>query len=60
LEHTKLYIEKMHSIAAELAEHAHKIDVKLRSLCGSGFSAYTSSSLLAVCMLAKPYHLGVT
>jgi len=53
LDHTKSYIEKIHSIDAELAGHAHKLDVKLQSLCGSGFS------LFAVRMLAKPYHLGV-
>jgi len=53
LDHTKSYIEKIHSIDAEVAEHAHKLDVKLQSLCGSGFS------LFAVRMLAKPYHLGV-
>jgi len=54
LEHTKSYIEKIHSIDTELAGHARKLDVKLQSLCGSGFS------LFAVHMLAKPYHLGVS
>jgi len=44
---------KKYSIDAELAGHAHKLDVKLQRLCGSG------SSLIAVCMHAKPYHLGV-
>jgi len=29
---------KMHYIDAELAEHVHKLDVKLKSLGGSGFS----------------------
>jgi len=53
LEHTKSYIEKMQSIAAELAEHAHELDVELQNLCGSGFS------LFAVRMLAMPYHLRV-
>jgi len=38
----------MHSIDAKLARHAHKLNVKLHSLCGSGFS------LFAVRMLAKP------
>jgi len=38
---------------AELAGHAHKIDVKLQWLCGNSFS------LFAVRILAKPYHLGV-
>jgi len=37
LEHTKSYIEKIHSVDAELAGHACKLDVKLQSLCGSGF-----------------------
>ena len=41
------------AIDAEIAGHAHKLDMKLQSLCGSGFS------LFAVRMLAKPYHLGV-
>jgi len=31
----------------------HKLDVKLQSLCASGFS------LFAVRMLVKPYHFGV-
>jgi len=53
LEHTKSYIEKINYIDAELAGHAHKLDVKLQSLCGSGFS------LFAVRMFAEPYHLGV-
>ena len=53
MNHAKSYIEKIHSIDAELAGHAHKLDVKLLRLCGSGFSRF------AVRMLAKPYHLGV-
>jgi len=53
LDHTKRYVEKIHSIDAELAGHVHKLDVKLQSLCGSGFS------LFAVRMLAKPYHFGM-
>jgi len=53
LDHTKPYIEKIHSIDAELAGHVHILDVELQSLCGSGFS------LIAMRMLAKPYHLGV-
>jgi len=53
LKHTKSYFEKIHSVDAELAGHARKLDVKLQSLCGSGFS------LFAMRMLAKPYHLGV-
>jgi len=53
LEDTYSYIEKIHSIDAELAGHARKLDVKLQSLCESGFS------LFAVRMLAKPYYLGM-
>ena len=30
----------MHSIDDELAGHAHKLDVKQQSLCGSGFSLF--------------------
>jgi len=52
LDNTKPYIEKIHTIDAELAGHVHKLDVKLQ-LCRSGFS------LFAVHMLAKPYHFGV-
>ena len=52
LDHTKWYAEKIRSIDAERAEHVHKLDVKLQSLCVSGFS------LLAVRMLVKPYHFG--
>jgi len=32
LDHTKLYVEKMHYIDAELAGHVHKLDVKLQSV----------------------------
>ena len=53
LDHTKPYVEKMHYIDAELAGHVHKLDVKLQSLCGRGFS------LFAVRVLAKPYHFEV-
>jgi len=53
LKHTKPYVEKIHFIDVELAGHAHKLNVKLQSLGGSGFS------LFAVRMLAKPYHFGV-
>jgi len=53
LDHTKSYAEKIHSIDAELVEHAHKLDMKLHSLCGNGFS------LFALRMLAKPYRSGV-
>jgi len=41
------------AIDAELVWQADKLDVKLQSLCGNGFS------LFAVCILAKPYHFGV-
>jgi len=50
LDHTKPYVEKIHYIDAELAAHVHKLDVKLQSLCGSGFS------LFAVRTLGKSYH----
>jgi len=50
LDHTKPYIEKLQCIDAELAEHVHKLDVKLQSLCESGFS------LFAVRILAKSCH----
>ena len=43
----------IHYIDAELAGYAHKLDVKLQSLCGSCIS------LFAVRVLAKPYHCGV-
>ena len=41
---------KKYAIDAELAGHAHELDVKLQSLCESGFS------LFAVRILAKSYH----
>jgi len=53
LDHTKPCVEKIHYIVAEQAGHAHKLDVKLQSLCGSSFS------LFAVRILAKSYHFGV-
>jgi len=40
LEHTKLNVEKIHSTDAELAGHAHKLDMKLQKLCGCGFSLF--------------------
>jgi len=46
LDYSKLYVEKIHSINAELAGHAHKLDMILQRLCGSGFF------LFAVGMLA--------
>jgi len=51
LDHTKWYAGKVGSVDAELAGHVDKLDVKLQSLCASGFS------LFAVRMLVKPYHL---
>jgi len=48
LDHTKSFVEKVHSIDAELVGHAHKLGIKLQRLCGNGFS------LFAVRMLAKP------
>jgi len=53
LDHTKPYIERIHYMDAELAWHVHKLDMKLQSLCGSGFS------LFAACILAKLCHFGV-
>jgi len=54
LNHAKPNVEKIPCIDAELTGHVHKLDVKLQSLCGSGFS------LFVVRMLAKPYyHFGV-
>jgi len=41
------------AIDAELVGHADKLDMKLQSLCGNGFS------LFAVRILAKPYHFGM-
>jgi len=37
LDHTKSSVEKIHSIHAEPAGHAHKLDMKLQSLCGNVF-----------------------
>ena len=37
----------------ELARHAHKLDVKLQRLCGSGLF------LFVVRMFGKPYSYGV-
>jgi len=53
LDHTKRYVEKIHSVDTELARHAHKLDVKLQRLCGSGLF------LFVVRMFAKPYSFGV-
>jgi len=51
LSHARPYIEKIHYIDAELAEHVHKLDVKLQNLCGSSFS------LFVVRILAKALSL---
>jgi len=53
LERFKSYTEEIHSVDAELAGHARKLDMILQSLCGSSFS------LFAVRILVKLYHLGV-
>jgi len=53
LDYTKPHVEKFHYIGAELAEHVHKLDVKLQSLCGSGFS------LFGVSIPPTLYHFGV-
>jgi len=44
LDHTNPNVEKIHYIDAELTGHVLKLDVKLHSLCGSGFS------LLCACL----------
>ena len=49
LDHNKPYVEKMHYIDAELAGHVHKLDVKLQSLCGSGFSLFAVGILAKLC-----------
>jgi len=54
--HAAIWLQVVHhcyTVYAELAGHIQKLDVKLQSLCGSGFS------LFAVRMLAKHHHLGV-
>jgi len=51
LDRARPYIEKIHYIDAELAGHAHKLDVKLQNLCGNSFS------LFAVRILAKALSL---
>jgi len=53
LDHTKPYIERIDYMDSELTWHVHKLDMKLQSLCGSGFS------LFAACILAKLCHFGV-
>jgi len=37
LGHTKPYVKKIHFTDAELAGHAHKLDMKLHRFCGSAF-----------------------
>jgi len=54
LDHAKSYVEKIRYIDAELAGHVHKLDMKLQSLLGSGFS------LVGVRVHAKPYHWPTT
>jgi len=46
-------LQKIHYVDAELAGHVHKNEVKLQSLCLSGFS------LFPVRILSKAYHFGV-
>ena len=41
------------AVDAELAGHAHTLDMNLQSLCGDSFSLFTVS------MLSKPYRVGV-
>jgi len=48
LDHTKPYVEKIHSIDAELARHVHKLDVKKpQKLCGTGFSVFCAHACQA-------------
>jgi len=49
LDHTQPYIEKIHYIDAELSGHVHKLDVKLQSLCGGGFSLFAVGILAQLC-----------
>jgi len=51
LDHTKTYVEKIHYKDTELP--GHKLDVKMQSLCVSGFSLFT------VRVPAKSYHYGM-
>jgi len=37
LDHSKPYVEKIHHTDAELAGHAHKLDMKLQGSVGMGF-----------------------
>jgi len=52
LDHTKLYVEKMHYIDAELAGHVHKLDVKLQSV-------WVAFLCLLCVFLPKPCPFGV-
>jgi len=54
LDNTKAYVEKMHTVGAELTGHTHKFDIKLRKLFGSGFP------LNAVQKLTKCHHFDGT
>jgi len=48
LDHIKPYFAKINYIDAELAGQSHKLDVKLQSLCGSGFSVCCARSCQAL------------
>jgi len=43
----------MHSIDAELAGHAQKLDMKLQSLCGNGFSVCCAHACLALLLRSE-------
>jgi len=45
LEHVKPYIERIHSINAEPAGHAHNFDVTLQRLCGRTFLCLLGAGL---------------
>jgi len=53
LEHTKPYVEKIHSIDAELAGHAHKLDVKLQSSCVNVFSVCCAHACQALTLWSE-------
>jgi len=48
LDHTKTNVEKMHYIDVELAEHVHKLDVKLQFVSEWLFSVCCARSCQAV------------
>jgi len=53
LDHTKSYDEEIHSTGAELAEDAHKLHVKLQSLCGSSISVSCAHACQALSLRSE-------